>query len=73
MFLVVVLIIFAIIATFLDTSIGKVVIGSAVAAIGLLLLSWITGVAFFITLAKVCAIIIVVGIVGAILYSIFSK
>ena len=72
MFLVVVLIIFAVIATFLDTSLGKMVIGSAVAAIGLLLLSWITGAALFITLTKVCAVVIVVGIFGAILYSIFT-
>ena len=67
MFWVIVIIICAVIAASLDSLLGKIVIGAAVVAIGLLLLSWITGMSFLITLAKVCAVIIVVAIVGAIL------
>ena len=72
MFWIVVIIICAIIATSLDSVLGKIVIGAAVVAIGLLLLSWITGMSFLITLAKVCAVIIVVAIVGAILLAIIG-
>ena len=72
MFWIVVIIICAIIATSLDSVLGKIVIGAAVVAIGLLLLSWITGMSFLITLAKVCAVVIVVAIVGAILLAIIG-
>ena len=72
MFWIVVIIICAVIAASLDSILGKIVIGAAVVAIGLLLLSWITGISFLITLAKVCAIIIVVAIVGAILLAIIG-
>ncbi len=72
MFWIVVIIICAIIAASLDSVLGKIVIGAAVVAIGLLLLSWITGMSFLITLAKVCAVIIVVAIVGAILLAIIG-
>ena len=72
MFWIVVITICAIIATSLDSVFGKIVIGAAVVAIGLLLLSWITGISFLITLAKVCAVVIVVVIVGAILLAIIG-
>lgn len=67
MFWIVIIIICAVIAASLDSVLGKIVIGAAVVAIGLLLLSWITGMSFLITLAKVCAVIIVLAIVGAVL------
>ena len=67
MFWIVLLIICVLIAACLDSVLGKIVIGASVVAIGLLLLSWITGISFLITLAKVCAVIIVVTIAGAIL------
>jgi hypothetical protein len=72
MFWIVVIIICAIIAASLDSVLGKIVIGATVVATGLLLLSWITGVGFFMTLAKACAVIIVVSIVGAILMAIIG-
>lgn len=72
MFWIVLIIIFAIFATVLDSTLGKIVIGAAVVAIGLLLLSWITGLSLLITLAKVCTIIIIVTIVGAILLAIIG-
>ena len=72
MFWIVVIIICAIIAASLDSVLGKIVIGAAVIAIGLLLLSWFTGMSFLITLAKVCAVVIVVAIVGAILLAIIG-
>ena len=70
MFWIVVIVICAVIAASLDSVLGKIVIGAAVVAVGLLLLSWITGMSFLITLAKVCAVIIVVAIVGAVLLAI---
>lgn len=70
MFWIIAIVICAIIAVSLDSALGKIVIGAAVVAIGLLLLTWITGVGFFVTLAKVCAVVIVVVIVGAILLAI---
>lgn len=72
MFWIVVIIICAVIAASLDSILGKIVFGAAVIAIGLLLLSWITGMSFLITLAKVCAVVIVVAIVGAILLAIIG-
>lgn len=72
MFWIVVIIIVALIAASLDSVFGKVVIGSAVVAIGLLLLAWITGVSFLLTLARVCAAIIVITIVLAILLAIIN-
>ena len=72
MFWGVLLIIVGIIAAFVDTIVGKIVIGAVVVALGLLLLSWITGLAFLITLAKVCAIIIVITITGALLLAIIG-
>ena len=72
MFWIVLIIMFAVFATVLDSMLGKIVIGAAVTAIGLLLLYWITGLSFFIILAKICAIITVVTIVGAILRGIFG-
>lgn len=72
MFWVIVVIICAVIAASLDSVLGKVVIGAAVVAIGLLLISWITGMGFLITLAKLCAVIIVVAIIGAVLLAIIG-
>lgn len=70
MFWVVVIIIVALIAVSLESILGKIVFGSGVIAIGLLLLRWITGLAVFVTLAKVCAIIMVVTVIAAILMAI---
>lgn len=73
MWWVVLIVIVALIAMSLESLIGKIVVGAAVVAIGLLLLRWITGLTIFITLAKVCAIVMVVTIVGAVLIGIFSR
>lgn len=72
MFWIVVIIICAIIATIFDTVVGKIVAGSFVSAIGFLLLSWITGLGFFIVLAKACGIVIVVSVIGSILMTILK-
>ena len=72
MFWIIVIIICAIIAVSLDSLLGKIVFASAVVAIGCLLLRWITGLALFVILAKVCAIIMVVTIVAALLIAIFN-
>lgn len=72
MFWVIVIIIIALIAVSLESIFGKIVFGAAVVAIGLLLLRWITGVALFVTLAKVCAVVMVITIVGALLIAIMN-
>lgn len=66
------IVIFAIIAVCLDTTSGKVVFGAAVVALGLLLLSWITGLGFFVPIAKGCAVLIVVVLVGVLVVGIFG-
>lgn len=70
MFWIIVIVIVALIAMWLDSVFGKIVFGSAIIALGLLLLYWITGLTVLITLAKACAVIMVVVIVAAILASI---
>lgn len=72
MFWVIITIIVALIALSLDSVIGKIVIGAAVVAIGLLLLRWITGLSLFVTLAKICAVVMVITVVGAILIAIIG-
>lgn len=72
MFWVIAIIIVAIIAASLDSLPGKIVAGAAVVAVGLLLLSWITGIGFLITLAKACAGVIVIVIVGVILLAVIG-
>lgn len=72
MFWIVVLVIFAVIAVSLESTAGKIVFGAAVLALGLLLLAWIMDVSFLITLAKVCAVVIVVTIVAALLMAILD-
>lgn len=69
---VVLIVIVALIAAFFDSIPGKIVAGATVIALGLLLLSWITGFVFLITLAKGCAVIIVVVLVGAVLLAIIN-
>ena len=69
---IILIVILAIITACLESLPGKLVAGSIVLAIGFLLLRWITGVELFITLAKVCAILIVITIVGAILLAIIG-
>ncbi len=64
---IVLIVILTIIAACLESLPGKMIAGSAIVAIGCLLLRWITGVALFIIFAKACAIIIVITIVGIIL------
>lgn len=62
----------AIIAVMIDSDAGKVFLGVGVIALGLLLLRWITGIGLLVTLAKACAVIMVVIVVGMILVSIFG-
>lgn len=64
---IILIVILAIIAACLESLPGKLVAGSIVIAIGCLLLRWITGIELFVTLAKACAVIIVLLIVGIVL------
>ena len=65
-------VIIALVATFADSIPGKIVLCATVSAIGFLLLRWITGIVLFVTLAKVCAVVIVIVIVGAILFALIN-
>lgn len=67
------IIIVALIAISLESISGKIVFSFAVIAIGLLLLSWITGIEVLITIAKLCAVIIVVTIVITTVIAIIRK
>ena len=69
----VVIVIVAIIFAILDTSAGKIVIGTGIVAIGLLLIYWVTGFSFLITLAKTCAVMIIITIVGVSLIAIINS
>ena len=73
MFWVILIVAVMIVAACLDSKVGKIVIGSGVVALGFLILSWITGAGFFITLAKACAVLIVVVLVGMIVLSIIGN
>lgn len=53
-------------------SLGPLGIAVGVVGIGLLLIAWISGMSIFVTLAKVCGVIIVIIIVAAILMFIFG-
>lgn len=55
---------FIIIGMCADSGLGGIILAIGVVAIGLLLLSWITGAGFFVVLAKACAVIVVVIIVA---------
>ena len=56
-----------------ESGLGPILIAIGVVALGLLLLSWITGAGFFVFLAKACAVIIVVAIIVIIVMAILSK
>ena len=70
---VVALIILGIICACLGEKMGGIAVALVVIALGLLLISWITGMEFFTTLAIICAVILIVIIVIAILVGIFSS
>ena len=65
-------VVLGVIAACLDSVPGKIVFGAGVIAVGLLLISWITGMEFLITLAKVCAVIVVIVLTGTILLAIIG-
>lgn len=62
----------AVLLVFAETVFGKVVFGAAAIGIGLLLISWITGLSLFVPVAKVCAVIMVVAVVLACLAALRS-
>ena len=70
---VVIIIAAMIVATCMESKSGKVIVGTGVVAIGMLILSWITGANFFIFLAKACAVLIVIIIIGLILLAIIGS
>ena len=67
------IILLVIISLCADSGLGPTIVAIGVVALGLLLISWITGAGFFVFLAKACAVIIVVIIIAVIVMAIFSK
>ena len=59
-----------VISLMMESGAGKALLVVGAVAIGLLLLSWITSAGFFVVLAKACAVIAVVIIVGVIVLTI---
>lgn len=66
------IVVIALLVGIFGTESGKLICGVGIVALGLLLIAWITGFAFLITLAKVCAIIIIVIVVVSLLGVIFG-
>ena len=69
---IVLIIVVSLVASCLDSDLGKFAIGAGVVAIGCLVLNWILDIGFFVVLAKLCAVAIVLIILGVILSSIFG-
>ena len=67
-----IIIITIIISLLLDSALGKLITGAGVLALGLLIVSWITGFDLLIIFAKTCAVVIVVAIVGVILLALIG-
>lgn len=61
-----------IISAFLESDVGKLLSVCGVVALGLLILKWITGWGIFITIAKICAVIIVVAVMVLLVVGIFG-
>lgn len=61
-----------IISACMESKTGKIILSAGMIALGCLLLDLITGMGLFITLAKLCAIVIVVVIVGVIVLAIIG-
>ena len=62
-----------IISSFLESDVGKLLSVCGVVALGLLILKWITGWGIFITIAKICAVIIVVAVMILLVIGIFGN
>lgn len=61
-----------IISAFLESDVGKLLSVCGVVALGLLILKWITGWGIFISIAKICAVIIVVAVMVLLVVGIFG-
>lgn len=61
-----------IISACMESKTGKIILSAGMIALGCLVLDLITGMGLFVTLAKLCAIVIVVVIVGVIVLAIIG-
>lgn len=61
-----------IISACMESKTGKIILSAGMIALGCLVLDLITGMGLFVTLAKLCAIVIVVVIVGVIVFAIIG-
>ena len=61
-----------IISACMESKTGKIILSAGMIALGCLVVDLITGMGLFVTLAKLCAIVIVVVIVGVIVLAIIG-
>ena len=61
-----------VISACMESKTGKIILSAGMIALGCLLLDFITGMDLFITLAKLCAVVIVVVIVGVVILAIIG-
>ena len=61
-----------IISACMESKTGKIILSAGMIALGCLVLDLITGMGLFVTLAKLCAIVIVVVIIGVIVLAIIG-
>ena len=57
----------------MESAVGKAILAVGLIGVTLWLISRITGAVFLITLAKACAVTIIIIVVGVLLVSIFTK
>lgn len=70
--IVVVVIVVGLIALLMESNIGKTIVSLGAAALGMLLMNWITDAELFVTLAKICGgAMIAIGI-GTVVYHIYK-
>ena len=69
---IIIIIVLLIIGAMLDSTLGKIIITAGVLAIACLIISKLLEITFFVTLAKICGVVIVIAIVGSILKAIFG-
>ena len=61
-----------VISACMESKTGKIILSAGIVALGCLLLDVITGMDLFINLAKLCAVVIVVVIVGVVILAIIG-
>lgn len=67
------IVVLMIISMLISSAIGKIAVAAGIIAIVFLLLSLVTGISFFITLSKLCLIVIIIDIAIGLLRALFMN